>query len=44
MGIEEGEESEEGIENHLKKTHTISGSSESPKEVGPKEVYTEMHH
>ena len=57
MGIPEGEESEQGIENLFEeimaknfpnlvkeKRHTSPGRSGSPKQVGPKEAYTETHH
>ena len=39
IGVPEGEEEEQKIENLGN-----PGSSESPKEVGPKEEYTKAHH
>ena len=56
MGLPEGEESKQGVENLfenimtknfpnlVKEKATSPGSSESPKEIGPREVYTETHH
>ena len=54
MGMPEGEESKQGIENIFveimtgnfpnlvkEKSHTGAGSSESPKQIGPKEAYTQ---
>ena len=54
MRISEGEENEQGIENLfeemtknfpnlVKEKDKSSGSSESPKQSGPKEAYTETH-
>ena len=56
MGLPEGEESEQGIENCfkeimiknfpnlLKEKDTSPESSESTRQVRPKEAYTETHH
>ena len=56
MRMLEAEESEQGIQNlfeeiinknfpnMVKEKHTSLGNSESPKQVGPKEAYTETHH
>ncbi|KAF6088397.1 hypothetical protein HJG60_008223 [Phyllostomus discolor] len=55
MGIPAGEESEQGIENLfekimtqnfpnlMKERHTNPGSTESPKQVGPKEAHTKTY-
>ena len=49
--VPEGEEEEQEIENIMeifpnlaKEINRLPGSSESPKEVGPKEAYTKAHH
>ena len=57
IGLPEGEESKQGIENLFEemltenfpnlvkeKRHTSPGSSENPKQVGPKEAHTKTHH
>ena len=56
MGIPEGEENEQGMENLfeeimtenfpnlVKERHTGPGSAENPKQDGPKEAYIETHH
>ena len=56
MGKQKRQEKEQGIETYLKKQqqktslpgegkrHTSPASSDSPKQVGPKEAYTKAHH
>ena len=51
IGVPEGEEEEQEIENIMeifpnlaKEINRLPGSSESPKEVGPKEAHTQAHH